>query len=125
MAKKIGNEEIERQLGLLLLMHIFFAAIALYLLVYGILNPGPFTTTVEILSGRIGRLPASALPYTFFVLGMLAVFNTGSFFSLKARKFRMIPMVTSILNCCTCIGLPLGLTTIASLSKKSVSELFS
>lgn len=123
--KANSAEEIERQLSLVILMHICLAGVAIYMFVYGILYPGPMATTIELLTGRIGKLPPSEVSTVMAVLGLLGLCNCASFFSLKKKKFKMIPLLTSVLNCLSCIGLPLGLTTIALLQNKHVKELFS
>ena len=44
----IEKESVERELSLLLLLHVFFSFLLAALLVYGLLLPGPFTTILEI-----------------------------------------------------------------------------
>ena len=123
-ASKDLTNQAKRELSLLTVLHAFFALFAVALLLFGLISPGPFTTMIEIQVGKPGQLPPNTIPIVMAALGALTVFNVGAVFCLRAQKLKVFPILASLLNCLSVVGLPLGLTTIFALNKKNVSQLF-
>lgn len=120
----IEQTTVERELSLLLLLHVFFSFLLAALLVYGLLLPGPFTTILEIHLKKIGQLPPELVPQILIGLAVFSGFNIFSSVCLKKRKFKVVSMVAAFLNCFTVVGIPLGLTTIITLMKAEVKTQF-
>jgi len=115
----------EKELTLLVLMHAVFAMFTGALLIYALVSPGNFAFMIELQLGQPGKaVPQIYITGLLVYLGVLTVINPMTAYFLKTRKSALVPVIASVCNLFSVVGIPISLTTLVTLRKPGVKALF-